>query len=134
MSELARWQSRLAAVLAQPAPRDDALGGLLRPAPGPTTAEGIGVYRGNLHGCRVSALRDVYPVCRRVLGNACFDALAQAYVTRVPSRHFDLNLEGRGFPQHLDVTVRENANFTALPWLAHLPAGRSAAEHRRRVS
>jgi len=119
MTDLARWQSRFAATLAQQRPEDDLLD-LVSPVSGPAPTEGIDVYLGNTRNCRVRALHDIYPVCLRVLGADCFNAIAADYVKSVPSLHFDLNDEGHELPRKLARIVRENPAFATLPWLSDL--------------
>lgn len=93
---------------------------MLVPTPGPDFLEGIGVYRNNYQGSRVNTLIDIYPVCRQVLGENCFDGLAHRYVQETGSSQADLNLYGEDFYQLLQTMVNEYEAFSIYPWLPDL--------------
>lgn len=116
---LERWQASFVAAV-----RDErhakSFCDLLGPGSGISTTQGMAVYRGNYRGARSCALASLYPVCRRVLGEACFDALARDWVERTPSTNGDLNLAGEDFPGLLDGLITQRADFSVLPWLADL--------------
>lgn len=65
-------------------------------------------------------LADVYPVCRRLIGERSFDGLVRRFVQEAASDHGDLNRFGNGFAKFVDRTVTENAGFAELPWLPGL--------------
>lgn len=113
---LEHWQSFLAASIdkEQPAPGLDTI---TRSHAGAGLAEGCGVYRGSSRGGRQQALDGVFPVCRQLLGDACFDGLAREFVRRHPSRQPDLNRFGQEFPGFISTVIREQPAFSGLPWL-----------------
>jgi uncharacterized protein len=71
----------------------------------------LGLYRGNVQANAAKALRNAYPVCRRLVGADFFDGLAHAYAARLPSTSGDLNDYGAAFASFLD----------DFPHVAHLP-------------
>ncbi len=120
MITLAQWQAGLAgAIDGRP---DDGICAVARTAPGLTAAAGCEVYRRSSRGARAMALVDVYPVCRRLLGEQSFDGLAREFVRREPSTGPDLNRFGDGFAGFVDDVVSTHEAFAALPWLAELVA------------
>jgi uncharacterized protein (UPF0276 family) len=76
----------------------------------------LGIYRGNLAGAWRRALANAYPMLRKQLGDAAFDALARAYGRAHPAQDPDLNRFGAGLAGFL-------AGFPegeARPWLPDL--------------
>lgn len=77
------------------------------------------IYRANLDAHWRRALASSYPVLRRLLGAAAFDALAQRYGHAHPALDPDLNRFGEQLPQFL----ADDACSAERPWLidvAHL--------------
>lgn len=83
-------------------------------------SEALAVYRGNVRGARLDALRQVFPVLRRVLGEHCFDSLARRYTVEVPSRNPDLNRCGRRFPAWLRTADAARVTRTELAYVVDL--------------
>lgn len=63
--------------------------------------ERIDVYRNNLWRGREQTLLTTFPATARLVGAACFTALARRYARHHPSRSGDLNYYGAGFPRLL---------------------------------
>jgi uncharacterized protein len=78
----------------------------------------LGFYRGNVQANAAKALRNAYPVCAALVGDAFFDGLAQAYATREPSASGDLNEYGAG----LGAFVAAFPPAAQLPYLADVAA------------
>lgn len=76
----------------------------------------LGIYRGNLTSAWRRALANAYPVLRRQLGEAAFDALARAYGRAHPAQDPDLNRFGAGLAGFLD----DDSGDGARPWLPDL--------------
>jgi hypothetical protein len=70
---------RFAAALHDPSAAPPA--GLVAP-PGAVVAERFAVYRNNVYASLAGALAARYPVCRALVGEQCFGALARGYVRR----------------------------------------------------
>ena len=119
MSSLADWQARLASVIDADFP-DAARLGPMAPVPGPSVEQACSVYRNNSRSVRADTLADVYPVCRRLIGDRSFQGLAREFVRRVPSQQGDLNRFGEGFSGFLAETVIAHDDFAGLPWLVDL--------------
>lgn len=77
-------------------------------------AERFAVYCGSVLGNYAKALRAVYPVVERLVGERFFDHAAEAYARREPSRQGDLNRYGARFADFL-------AGFPGAAELAYLP-------------
>ena len=119
MITLVQWQRSLAGMIdADGLPRHF-LGSAMT-VPGPTVEQGGLVYRSSSRGARAMALQDIYPVCRRLLGDRSFDGLAREFVRRQPSTSGDLNRYGDGFAGFVRGVVDEQPAFGGLPWLGDL--------------
>lgn len=92
----------------------------LSDAGGRAPAACVGVHRNNLRGALAGALERAYPVCRRILGQDCFGALARDCAVERPSAHYDLNLYGIDFPAFLACAVAARAPLRAFAYLPDL--------------
>lgn len=97
---------------------------LFRGPPARTEAR-LAVYRGNVYGNLAKALAGAYPVTRKIVGEAFFEAMAREYARRHPSRSGDLNRYGAELAQFVAV-FPHTTDLVYLPdvarmeWLAHL--------------
>jgi hypothetical protein len=87
-------------------------------------APAMAVYRGNAFGNWHGALAGAYPVVRRIVGEAYFEALARDYALASPSRSGDLNQHGDALALFLELHpgTRELSylpDVARLEWLAH---------------
>ena len=78
------------------------------------------IYRNNTIGTRKQALQAIYPVIEKILGAACFDRLANDFVTASPSMDSDLNLYGAEFSGFLHKATNKEMAFSELPYLKYL--------------
>lgn len=84
----------------------------------------LAIYRGNLHGNCVQALRSAYPIVGKIVGDEFFEATAREYLRAHPSVSTDLNQYGERLPEFLE-GFRHTADLPYLPdvarmeWLAH---------------
>ncbi|MDM8560722.1 putative DNA-binding domain-containing protein [Candidatus Parabeggiatoa sp. HSG14] len=79
-----------------------------------TANEGIAIYRGSILGKLSRALKSIYPVCYRLVGEKFFEATATTYIHRFPSKSPDLGDYGEHFPDFL-------VNFEPAASLPYLP-------------
>lgn len=95
-----------------------------RAAPPPACIQGgdaagrFGIYRGNVLAGLVRALEERFPVVRRLVGDAFFAALAEAFVARHPPASPVLLAYGDEMPRF----VAGFAPVATLPWLADVAA------------
>jgi len=83
----------------------------------------IDIYRNNTRGSKVNALKAIYPVCKRILGDEAFHSIANYYIDIDVTGTSDLNKYGEEFNQHLTVIFeagRLPADYNYLPDLARL--------------
>jgi len=80
-----------------------------------TVEAGLNAYRGSLYGGLSQALQQIYPVCRAFVGETFFDAMAERYISRYPSRVDRLDDYGESFAEFL-------ACFEPVQTLPQLPA------------
>jgi hypothetical protein len=87
-------------------------------------AAGMAVYRGNAFGNWHGALAGAYPVARRIVGEAFFEAMARDCARACPSRSGDLNEYGGALAQFLESYAGTRdlpylPDVARLEWLAH---------------
>ena len=73
------------------------VGKLIRKSGGMLPLDRMAVYKSTGLNAKVSALRQIYPVCEKILGVGVFKHITQAYAKKHASLHYDLNLYGDGF-------------------------------------
>jgi hypothetical protein len=79
----------------------------------------IQVYRNNVFASLTGALADVFPVVKRLVGEAFFRQMARRFVRCLPSRSGNLHDFGRELPIFL-ATLPETAGLRYLPDVASL--------------
>lgn len=94
---------------------------LLSPA---ASSPRMAVYRANVHGNWRGALAGAYPVVRRIVGDAFFDARAREYSGAFPSASGDLHEYGERLAEflagHADARdLPYLPDVARLEWLAH---------------
>ena len=94
---LREWQCRFADTIIA---GGDASAALIRDGK-LSAARRIEVYRHNVFSNLRGALKDVYPVTLRIVGEAFFSCAADRYVRETPSTSGDLNQFGRKWPDFL---------------------------------
>ncbi len=87
-----------------------------------SAAERLGVYRNAYSARIISALGDDFPALKRALGDACFTALAAAYLHANPSQHPSLRYAGARLPAFIAEHAAPAAAELRLsaPWAADL--------------
>ncbi len=82
-------------------------------ANGLSGARRLRVYQNNVFESLSSALRAVYPVITRLVGEECFDSAAHRYIRQHPSASGNLHAFGAKFPEFIEGTPA----FAELPYL-----------------
>ena len=117
--ELHHWQAELASVIEAGAPQ--ALDATLACRRGlASIADGCEAYRNSSTGARMQALALIFPVCKRLLGDLCFDALCRDYVSSSPSLGPDLNRYGGQFSSFVRQMGQAHPSLGELHWLPDL--------------
>lgn len=85
---------------------------------------GLAIYRNNVFTNLREALRTLFPVIERLVGEAFFRHAADAYIRRYPSPAGDLNRFGSRMPEFLadfaaSAALRYLPDTARLEWLAH---------------
>lgn len=104
-------------------PDDAAIAKFVVPA-GMSAAARLAVYRRNVLGNYAAALRDVYPVLLRLVGESFFDRLVRDYATQIPSRSGDLHDFGGELCAFLEALPAARdlpylADVARLEWAVH---------------
>ena len=84
----------------------------------------LAVYHRTALAARRAALAGAYPVVRRLVGDAFFDAAAEAFATQAPSASGDLHAYGAGFARFLDgygpaAALEYLPDVACLEWAVH---------------
>lgn len=79
-----------------------------------SATEHFDIYRSSIFGGLLNSLTDIYPVCKALVGDVFFDAMALTYIRRTPSRQPDLNHYGDDFPEFI-------SGFPPVSGLPYLP-------------
>ena len=75
--------------------------GYLSPCGKLSAEQQLAIYQNNVRGALQNTLAQVYPVCRKILGENYFKQLARVYIKNHPSTHYDLNRYGELFSDFL---------------------------------
>ena len=94
--------------------RDTEIVDALLPSASLNAAERLGIYRGSIYGLFTTALAEIYPVCKRLLGEQFFDAMCDRYIPQHPSTSANLQDYGEAFSAFLQ-------HFAPVAHLAFLP-------------
>ena len=86
----------------------------IKASPGIPAAEHLLIYRRAILGTLVAALSNIYPVCKRLVGEQFFAGMARKYIRLTPSRSPDLANYGAGFAEFI-------TSFEPAAELAYLP-------------
>ena len=78
------------------------------------------VYRTTARSAHVSALLDVYPVCRAILGDNYFKQVAKNYFNQMPSFSPDMNNYGASLPGYLAQLIIERDELREYSYLVDL--------------
>ncbi|WP_439860349.1 HvfC/BufC family peptide modification chaperone [Pseudomonas sp. MBLB4136] len=97
------WQREIEGYLLGADPRPGpALRASLRGSPALDAEQGLAIYHNAYRARLLEALRGDYGALHGWLGDEEFDALAQAYIDRHPSRHFSLRWLGERLGEFID--------------------------------
>jgi len=86
----------------------------VNPTPGLSAADHVLIYRRAILGTLVRGLGYIFPVCKQLLGEQFFDAMARVYARMSPSRSPDLANYGEDFADFI-------AGFEPAESLPYLP-------------
>lgn len=78
------------------------------------------VYQNNAFQALLSSLKSSFPVCQTVVGERCFEQLAQQYCNCYPLKDANLNHYGAQFPRLLGDEVKQHQAFIGLEYLPEL--------------
>jgi hypothetical protein len=91
-----------------------AAGPEIEPTAGMSGREHLAIYRNAVLGTMLRAMANIYPVCRQLVGEDFFDAMARRYVRHTPSQSPDLGDYGASFADFI-------ADFEPAAALEYLP-------------
>jgi hypothetical protein len=97
-------------------PEDDFLN-YLKPCGNLLPKQQLSIYQNNVRGALQTSLAQVYPVCRKILGENYFKQLASVYIKKYPSTCHDLNLYGESFSGFIHLQCQQLNELKDLPYL-----------------
>lgn len=102
----------------------------------PFNEQRFSIYRQSVHGHLLKCLHDLYPVCLKLVGEVCFNALADFYILDQQFLRYDVNLYGDQFADFLQTTpiikqLPYLPDVAQLEWYEYLS---SNAENNRKLS
>ena len=82
------------------------------------------IYRGSVFGVLSSALAEVYPVCKKLVGSTFFEAMAARFIKHMCSRSPDLADYGGELPEFIETFPHANSvpylpDVARLEWAWH---------------
>ena len=98
---------------------DEHLDGQIR-----SSQQQLSIYRNSYQGGLLKAMIDIYPVCKRLLGDEFFEAMCLRYIKQTPCQSYDINHYGKSFAEFAEQfkPVRELiylADVIRLEWAWH---------------
>ena len=76
--------------------------------------ESVDLYRSSVSSVVEESLSEIFPVCLELVGEPCFNGVAQLYLRARPSRHADLSRLGDDWPEFVETV----AFLSDVPYLA----------------
>lgn len=80
----------------------------------------LSVYRDLVVTNHLNALKDIYPVCLRIVGKKYFSYLSEIYLEKRPTNEPDLNLYGHDFSEFLSNEITEREELSELVYLSEV--------------
>lgn len=80
----------------------------------------LSVYRDLVVINHLNALKDVYPVCLRIVGDKYFSYLSEIYMEKRPTNEPDLNIYGHDFSDFLSKEITEREELSDLGYLSEV--------------
>jgi hypothetical protein len=80
----------------------------------------LAIYQNNVRGALQTSLAQVYPVCRKILGENYFKQLASVYIKKYPSRQHDLNDYGEYFSDFIYLQYQQRSELNDFSYLSDL--------------
>ena len=96
---------------------------LLNPTADLQATDRLLIYRHSITSAQQRVLRMVFPVCAKILGEACFENIGRDYAWLLNSNCSDLNVYGKNLPDWLETQLAyypSLADYHYLPDLARL--------------
>ncbi len=100
-------------------PEDDFLS-YLKPCGNLLPEQQLAIYKNNVQGALQKSLSQIYPVCKKVLGEKYFKQIANIYIRNYPSKHYDLNLYGEYFFDFMNLQFIQREELKDFPYLSDL--------------
>ncbi len=85
-----------------------------------TVNNGLRVYQINNHSALISAVRSIYPLSQRLIGDSGFQNILQQYIYHHPLQHNDLNLYGLDLPDFVKPLCSGEGILSEVPYAVDL--------------
>ncbi len=80
----------------------------------------LAIYQNNVHSALQKSLAQIYPVCKKILGEKYFKQLASFYIKNYPSTNSDLNVYGDHFSDFIGMQNQLREELKDFPYLSDL--------------
>jgi len=104
---------------------DDSLEQLIVKTNALSSRQKITIYKNSIEAIKCGALAEIYPVCKKLVGDEFFNAMALRYIAKVPSRSPDLAQYGETFPGF----ILNFPHAASLPYLSDVAQLELAFHH-----
>lgn len=82
--------------------------------------EQLAIYQSNMRGVLQQTLAQIYPVCKKIVGDKYFKRLARVYIDENPSKKANLNCYGEGFSVFIYKQCLQRNELSDFPYLSDL--------------
>ena len=85
-----------------------------------TALERLQIYRNSIFAALCDALKNTFPICQQVVGEAYFLQLCRSYIAKVPSRQQNLDCYGEQFAAHLKLLIETRPELAEIAYVVDL--------------
>ncbi len=83
-------------------------------------ARQVEIYQSNVRGALRDTLKQIYPVCLRIVGENYFSQIADQYIRKHPSTCSNLNEYGQNFSSFIQALLAQRSELSDFPYLSDL--------------
>lgn len=98
---------------------------IIQPNPKLSALNQFAIYKNSTYAKLQRALTDIYPVCRKLVGDDFFNGMCDRFIQQTPSQSYDLNKYGETLSSFISTfqpaqTVPYLSDIASLEWAWHL--------------
>lgn len=119
MTSLQLLQERFVGQLVKPAKENDFIASLV-PSLKLQPEQQLAIYQTNMRSALQNTLAQIYPVCRKIVGENYFKQLARQYINEQPSKNANLNCYGENLSSLIKMQCQQRDELTDFSYLSDL--------------